>query len=106
MVTAAPGAYWNTEEPIAEVTSANVDVTVNDASTAQTWEGFGGAFNEMGWNDLSILSQADRDSAIKLRQGARVSMGHAETASPAPNNTISPFGKPTTNAAIIPGRPI
>ena len=70
LVTSAPGAYWNTEGQIAEVTSANVDVTVNDASTAQTWEGFGGAFNEMGWNDLSMLSQADRDSAIKLLFGA------------------------------------
>jgi glucosylceramidase len=38
------------------VAAANADVTVNDAATAQTWEGFGGAFNEMGWNTLSMLS--------------------------------------------------
>ncbi len=45
-------------------------MTVNDATTMQTWEGFGGSFNEMGWNYLSMLSQADRDKAIQLLFGA------------------------------------
>ena len=57
LVTSAPGAYWKTDGPLTEVTSGNADVTVNDTSTAQTWEGFGGAFNEMGWNVLSLLSR-------------------------------------------------
>jgi glucosylceramidase len=70
LVTSAPGAYWNTDGQIIEVTSGDVDVTVDDVSTARTWEGFGGAFNEMGWNDLSLLSQADRDTAINLLYGA------------------------------------
>jgi len=70
LVTSAPGAYWKTDGQLTEVTSGNTDVTVNDAATAQTWEGFGGAFNEMGWNDLSVLSAADRDTAIHLLYGA------------------------------------
>ena len=52
------------------MTSGNADVTVDDTSTAQTWEGFGGAFNEMGWSVLSMLSASDRDTAIRLLYGA------------------------------------
>ena len=70
LVTSAPGAYWKTDGQITEVTSGNADVTVDLASPAQTWEGFGGAFNEIGWNALSTLSQADRDTAINLLYGA------------------------------------
>ena len=32
----------------------------------KTFEGFGGAFNEMGWNYLNMLSAADKDHAMKL----------------------------------------
>jgi glucosylceramidase len=70
LVTSAPGAYWTTDAELAQVTSGNADVTVNDASALQTWEGFGGAFNEMGWNYLSMLTQADRDQALNLLYGA------------------------------------
>ena len=45
----------------------------------KTFEGFGGAFNEMGWNYLSMLSAADRDRAMKLlfdaTDGAHFVMG-------------------------------
>ena len=70
LVTSAPGAYWKTDGALTPVTSGGADVTVDDTSTAQTWEGFGGAFNEMGWNVLSMLSQEDRDTAINLLYGA------------------------------------
>jgi len=69
LVTSAPGAYWNTSATWTAVTNGNADVTVNDSQTAQTWEGFGGAFNELGWNYLSMLSQGDRDNAIQLLFG-------------------------------------
>jgi len=78
LVTSAPGAYWQTDGQLAEVTSGGADVTVNEASTAQTWEGFGGAFNEMGWSYLSLLSEGDRDRAIQLLygvDGARFAFG-------------------------------
>ena len=70
LVTSAPNAYWNTTGTMSVVTTGNADVTVNDATTMQTWEGFGGSFNEMGWNYLSMLSPADRDKAIQLLFGA------------------------------------
>jgi glucosylceramidase len=78
LVTSAPGAYWQTGGALTEVSTANPDVTVDGASTAQTWEGFGGAFNERGWDDLSMLSDADRATAIDLLfgpDGARFAFG-------------------------------
>ena len=69
VVTSASGAYWKSGT-LTTVTSGTATVTVNDGSTAQTWEGFGGAFNEAGWNYLSMLSQSDRDNALQLLYGA------------------------------------
>jgi glucosylceramidase len=65
VVTTAPGAHWVTTGTLTEATG-NATVTVNDASVAQTWEGFGTAFNEMGWNYLSMLSETDRATALDL----------------------------------------
>jgi glucosylceramidase len=70
LVTSGPGAYWSTGGQLTEEPSAKADVTVDDSAQAQVWEGFGGAFNELGWSDLSLLSQADRDLAINLLYGA------------------------------------
>ena len=70
LVTSAPGAYWKTDGQLTEVTSGSATVTVDDTSTAQTWEGFGGSFNEKGWSYLSLLSESDRDTAMRLLYGA------------------------------------
>ena len=43
-------------------------MTVDDTFAAQTWEGFGGAFHEMGWNQLS--TKALQDEAMGLLFGA------------------------------------
>lgn len=78
LVTSAPGAYWHTHETVTEVTAGTPDVVVNEAAPGQTWAGFGGAFNELGWQYLSTLSQADRDAALELLfgdDGARFNMG-------------------------------
>jgi glucosylceramidase len=79
LVTSAPGAYWQTDGQLTEVTAdGSADVTVDDGATAQTWEGFGGAFNEMGWSALSVLADADREAAIRLLfgdDGARFAFG-------------------------------
>jgi glucosylceramidase len=69
LVTSAPGAYWQTDGQLAEVTGA-ADITVDDTSAAQVWEGFGGAFNELGWSYLSMLSDSDRAMALDLLYGA------------------------------------
>ncbi|MBN2575999.1 MAG: hypothetical protein JXP73_15660, partial [Deltaproteobacteria bacterium] len=65
VVTSAQGAYWK-ESTWTEVTSGNADVTVNDGKTYQNWSGFGGTFNEAGWDAMSVLGAADRERAVKL----------------------------------------
>jgi glucosylceramidase len=78
LVTSAQAAYWQTAGQLTTVTSGTATVTVNDASVAQSWEGFGGAFNEKGWSYLSMLSQTDRDTAMHLlygSDGARFNLG-------------------------------
>jgi len=77
LVTSAANAYWKTDGALTEVTTGTADVTVG-TTEAQSWEGFGGAFNEMGWKYLMMLSEADRALAIKLLfgdDGARFTMG-------------------------------
>ncbi|HYP97198.1 MAG TPA: glycoside hydrolase family 30 beta sandwich domain-containing protein [Polyangiaceae bacterium] len=77
LVTSAPGAYWKTDSTLVEGATVSPDVVVTDAE-AQTWVGFGGAFNELGWQYLSALSSAERERALELLfgdDGARFSMG-------------------------------
>jgi glucosylceramidase len=76
LVTSAANAYWKTDGQWTVVTTGTADVTVNDASTQQTWEGFGGAFNELGWTRLQLLSQTDRDNALQLLFGSGTSGAH------------------------------
>jgi len=65
LVTSAAGAYWKTATWTEG--TGNATVTVNDTKAHQTWDGFGGAFNEMGWNFLT--SKALQDQAIALLFG-------------------------------------
>jgi glucosylceramidase len=51
LVTSASGNYWKTGT-LTESTAA-ATVTVNDTSLGQKWDGFGGAFNELGWSVLT-----------------------------------------------------
>ena len=57
---AAPGWRWDT-------LNLNVDVS----ATAQTMEGFGGCFNELGWTSLEKLSEADRGGVMRGSAGSR-----------------------------------
>ncbi len=65
LITSGQGAYWKTGT-WTELPSAIADLTVNDTTVKQTWNGFGGTFNEAGWNVLSMLSASDRDQAMHL----------------------------------------
>jgi glucosylceramidase len=84
LVTSASGAFWMTGTWTES--TANATVTVNDANAFQTWEGFGGAFNELGWTYLT--SQAMKDEALQLLFGAdgcnfawgRIPMGSSDYA--------------------------
>jgi glucosylceramidase len=65
LVTSAAGAYWKTATWTEGAGAATV--TVNAASSFQTWEGFGGAFNELGWSYLT--TKALQDQALQLLFG-------------------------------------
>lgn len=77
LVTSASGAYWQSGT-ITTVTS-NPDITVTDTTAYQTWDGFGGTFNEAGWDALSVLPATERDRAMKLlfdtNEGANFAYG-------------------------------
>jgi glucosylceramidase len=51
---AKPGWRWD-----------SLNLNVDLSATAQTMEGFGGCFNELGWTSLSKLSEADRESVLR-----------------------------------------
>jgi glucosylceramidase len=55
LVTSAQGAFWTTGT-WTETTSGTADVTVNDTAAAQAWDGFGAAFNELGWTYLNTTA--------------------------------------------------
>lgn len=63
LVTSTDGAYWQTNGTLTATTAA-ANVTILDTVTAQTWEGFGGAFNELGWSYL--VSKEMQDEAMTL----------------------------------------
>ena len=65
LITSASGAFW--QEGTFTESTANATVTVDTNSVNQTWEGFGGAFNEMGWSYLT--SKAMQDEALALLFG-------------------------------------
>ncbi|HXJ21948.1 MAG TPA: glycoside hydrolase family 30 protein [Polyangia bacterium] len=69
LITSASGATWKTGA-LTTVTSGNADMTVVDGTVNQTIDGFGGAFNEMGWDDLKQLSSSDSAQAIDLLFGS------------------------------------
>jgi glucosylceramidase len=54
-MVSAQNAYWTTA-PVTKVTSGTADVNVDKNTTYQGWTGFGGTFNEMGWDALSVVS--------------------------------------------------
>jgi glucosylceramidase len=65
-ITTTKDAAWQ-EQPLAkpgwrwDALNLNVDV----GATAQTMEGFGGCFNELGWTSLSKLSEGDRERVLR-----------------------------------------
>jgi glucosylceramidase len=65
LITSGPNAYWNTGGQVTQVTGATADWSVDAGTTYQRWDGFGGTFNEMGWDALSAVS-AQIPTALKL----------------------------------------
>jgi glucosylceramidase len=67
LVTSAQNAFWKTAT-WTEASSGNADVTVNDGSAQQDWQGMGGAFNELGWSYLTTKDL--QDQALQLLFGS------------------------------------
>ncbi len=90
-MTSAEKAYWvDKSDTVTKVTSGTADVTVDLNTKSQRWDGFGGTFNEMGWDAMTALSEADVATAMKLlydaKEGAsfiygRIPMGASDYAS-------------------------
>lgn len=62
LVVSGPNNFWQEATP---ATGSSANVTVTDTEH-QTWRGFGGTFNEAGWDALSVLPQSEIDRAIAL----------------------------------------
>ncbi len=67
LITSGPGNYWQQGEATLGGSAPNITVSTNQA--LQTWTGWGGTFNERGWDALSALNAQDRDLAISLLFG-------------------------------------
>jgi glucosylceramidase len=61
-------SYWHTDGAVTDST-ANADVTVTDTAK-QVFTGFGGSFNEEGWQVLKQLTPAEQTKALELLFGA------------------------------------
>ena len=65
LMTSGQNAYWMTGQ-VTKVTSGTADLNVDKNTTYQRWDGFGGCFNEMGWDALSVISADQVTNAMKL----------------------------------------
>lgn len=64
LVISSDKNFWQTGT-LKMVTGEAAVITVDENDKKQLWEGFGGTFNEMGWDALSAVS-SESDKAIKL----------------------------------------
>jgi len=65
LITSSNGAFWNTTGTVTMGgTSANITVNTTAAANRQ-WIGWGGTFNERGWQALQGISQAERDDVMR-----------------------------------------
>ena len=65
LITSGQNDYWVMSQPTVDG-GGSPTATVNENQTYQTWHGWGGTFNERGWEALQALSAADRARAISL----------------------------------------
>jgi glucosylceramidase len=65
LVVSGPDDYWNTSGSVTIAAGTSTDLVVDPTTRYQRWDGFGGTFNEMGWDALSVVS-AEIPRAMKL----------------------------------------
>jgi len=71
MTVSSPGAYG--QEGVVRLVGAGAgspDLALEEATTYQPIDGFGGAFNEQGWDALAALDEGGRQEALRLLFGA------------------------------------
>ncbi len=70
VTVSSPGAYGQQGEVRPLGGTGGVDLAVDEGTTYQAIDGFGGAFNEQGWDALAVLDEAARQEALRLLFGA------------------------------------
>ncbi len=65
LMTSGPGAYWMPGQ-VNKVTTGTAGLVIDQNTKYQRFDGFGGAFNEMGWDALSVLTADQVTNAMKL----------------------------------------
>jgi len=77
LVVSSNNSYWQTGT-LTKPASGTADVVVDTTNKKQNWEGFGGTFNEMGWDALNAVS-SEIPKAMKLlfdaNEGANLAQG-------------------------------
>ncbi|MCD6415707.1 MAG: glycosyl hydrolase [Planctomycetes bacterium] len=75
-ISTTPESRWEQRTAAPSDSAPNLELT---GAVAQSIEGFGGCFNEMGWDALAVLDQAQREEALKALfgpgEGCRFTMG-------------------------------
>lgn len=64
VVTSVEGNYWQESAPL--VTDDVPDVVVHREERLHQWLGFGGTFDEAGWDALAVLTPELRNKALRL----------------------------------------
>ena len=62
-ISSTENNYYRTQTPTSAGAAAVADLAL-DGTTDQTWDGWGGCFNELGWEALAKLSTADRSQVL------------------------------------------
>ncbi|MFI3282675.1 MAG: glycoside hydrolase family 30 beta sandwich domain-containing protein [Rikenellaceae bacterium] len=76
--------WIDAKKAISVSTATEADITVYTDKTFQTVEGIGGTFNEMGWDVLQVLPQAEVDKIMKdlfSAEGCAFTMGRISVGS-------------------------
>jgi len=74
LMTSGPNAYWMAGT-VKKVTTGTANLNVDQNTKYQRWDGFGGAFNEAGWDALSVLTADQVTNAMKLLFDAQAGAG-------------------------------
>jgi len=65
LISSSPAAYWSDlSDQVAVKSGDEGQITIFTDSAKQAIDGFGGCFNELGWQALSYVTESQRDSIL------------------------------------------